>query len=353
MTKKQVKDITKKIIREAFFHYFFDKPRVIDTRQLPLDIFFPEERKVSSLILGLSTSLGTKFWERLALSLAEMNSFTILDPKELKQPKQMPPALSSKIDEYTSLREEYMDSTPVVLSKNYIPEIKILTSSIKSNSQYKNITKGEGADILLRKGHREYAFDIKTVQINAGSGLKFNKTLLKWYAYRYHQQNSKVQNYSFTEKFVFPYNPYLNYPWWGREEGKAKPLDKNDIYVGDEFWSFLTGLNKGEAWTAIQEGLKELHNESFSVLYRKIFELDGFTFRAVLFADRINCRLTTKKNVANINHFSKLRSILDWECCSCNAKFHASISNIKNKVGGCNKCPKCSRVFFDDISDLY
>jgi len=353
MTKNDVKNLVKLTIRKAFFKYYFEKPRVIDTKQLPLDIFFPEERKVSSLILGLSTSLGTRLWEELTLSLARMNNFTILDPKDLKQPSPMPKKLSKTINHYTSLREEMMNTEPVLLSDDFVPEIKKLTKNTNRNYKYINITKGEGADILLRKRNREYAFDIKTVQVNAGGGLKLNKTLLKWYAYRYHQQNSNIKNYSFTSKIVFPYNPYEGASWWDKAGGRAKPLDKHDVYVEDEFWKFITGLKKGEAWGAIRQGFKELHDEGFHEIYRNIFQLDGYTFRAVLFADRIKCNLITRTNSANTEIFTDLRNSLRWECATCNHRFNASVSEIKNKRKMKNVCPNCDRVFFDDIADLY
>lgn len=353
MNKNDVVKITKIVVRKAFFHYFFDKPRVIDTKQLPLDIFFPDERKVSSLILGLSTSLGTKLWEELAVSLAKKNGFTILDPKELMQPSPIPKKISEIIDRYTSLRDERMNNNPVVLATEYVPKICNLTKNVRPSYKYKKITKGDGADILIRKNNKEYAFDIKTVQINAGSGLKFNKTLLKWYAYRYHQQNSIINNYSFQAKIVFPYNPHINNTWWIKEGGKAKPLDKKDIYVEDEFWKFITGLNKGVAWKAIQKAFNDLHKENFDDLYRKVFQLDGRVFRAVLFADRIGCNLVSITSNANIKRFSNLRNKLTWECCGCNSRFKASISDIKNAVRRSNICSNCEKVFMHDISDLY
>jgi len=353
MTKDEVKQLTKNIIKKAFFHYFYDKPKEDDTQQLPLGDFFPQERKVSSLMTGLSTSLGKKLWEELAVSIARSNGFEVKDPRELMQPDPIPPEVSKLVDEYVNKRENGIDGVAVILNDEYISKVNALTLDVPDEIVYKFITKGEGADLLLKKDNKEYAFDIKTVQINAGSGIKFNKTILKWYAYRYHQMNSILPNYSFEARMVFPYNPYKDKTWWEKSQAKAKPLTEEDVFVEDEFWSFLSGLDKGVAWAGILDAFNELVNEGFNQLYQRAFSLKGKIFKAVLFTDRINCDLLTSTCDDNIDSYKSIAKLHTMKCRQCNEIFERSIGNIINKKDNKHKCPGCSRVFMNDFTDLY
>ena len=44
--------------------------------------------------------------------------------------------------------------------------------------------KGEGVDLWIEKNNIEYMFDIKTVQVNAGTGYKLSRNMCNWHAYR-------------------------------------------------------------------------------------------------------------------------------------------------------------------------
>jgi len=353
MTKDDVKNLAKQITKKAFFHYYFDDPKKDNTEQIPLDIFFPQERKISSLILGLSTSLGTTLWEELAEAIAKTNGFNVLDPKDLEQPSPIPKELSGIIDEFTSKRDEGMKRDEVFLKDEYIPRIKKLTKEAHDDLVYKSITKGDGVDVLIEKDGKEYAFDIKTVQINAGSGVKYNKTILKWYAYRHYQMNSVNENYEFEARIVFPYNPHKDATWWEKEGGKAKPLTKDDVFVEDEFWGFLSGLDENETWEGIKEAFTELRDEGFNEIYKESFGLKGKIFRAVLFADRIGCELLTPADDGSIDKYKSKTSSLKWKCKECGAAFEASINNIIKNQKDKQKCPGCRKIFFNDINDLH
>jgi hypothetical protein len=79
----------KKLIKNSIENYFKKpKPR----NHHILDYLFPEERQISSVMTGLTTSMGTTFWEKLANFLAKDNGFRILykQDKKLLQPSPFP-----------------------------------------------------------------------------------------------------------------------------------------------------------------------------------------------------------------------------------------------------------------------
>jgi len=68
---------------EASIRKFFRRKKVKVTHVL--DLIFPVERRIRSLIGGLETSMGTTVWEPVAKVLAKANGFTVEDRKLLIQ----------------------------------------------------------------------------------------------------------------------------------------------------------------------------------------------------------------------------------------------------------------------------
>lgn len=253
--KKEIKDTLKESIRD-----FFSEKEVKTVH--PLDLIFPKERRIRSLIGGLETSLGTKVWEPLAKTFAKNNGFEVLDEKEYNASV---PLLGKKILHKLSDFKDKKRMDNKLLCSEYFDEIKNITDITKKpNNNFIKIPKGEGVDIWLKKDNIEYLIDIKTTQVNAGSGPKFLENLLKWYSY------SALQGTEDLQCFIgFPFNPHKS-DFWKKEGGKIAPLMKNnEAYVGDNFWDMLSGMN--ETTKFIFNVFKELGEEDFGGEFNDIF----------------------------------------------------------------------------------
>ena len=231
----------------------------------PLDLIFPKERRIRSLIGGLETSLGTRLWEPLAELFAELHSFEVLDKKQFnKQVPKIPREIRHKISNF----EDKKLNNPLISHSEFFNQISdFITQENICDLNLIKIPKGEGVDIWLKKDGTEYLIDIKTVQINAGSGPKFNKNLLNWYAYC----ALKRTKLRYKCLVAFPYNPHHPDDYWAREGGKVKPLTpSSEALVGDEFWDFLSGIDG--TTKLIFNTFKRLGKQGFGDQFNDIFE---------------------------------------------------------------------------------
>lgn len=231
-----VKDTTKKLLKPAIYNYLKRKGGKINTVQ-PLDFIFPEQRRIRSIIGGLETSLGTKLWENLAKELALKNGFKVNDVKKLNASVAIiPDNLRLHISdlEYQKFNDNDLSLDDIHKS---ISEF-ISRNLTNHNFEYGTIPKGEGVDIWFEKNGTEYLYDIKTVQINAGSGPKFMHTLINWHAYRALSGTQK----EIKTGIAFPFNPHAPKDFWLKEKGKVSPMTPSvDAFVADEFWDFISG----------------------------------------------------------------------------------------------------------------
>ena len=111
------------------------------------------------------TSFGEKFWEALALDLASKNNFIIKDKDEFHNNI---PVLENDIN---SLINNFQNNR--LENNSSISKLSIdLKNKIKKvRRKNKKMPKGEGVDLWIEKDNIEYMFDIKTVQVNAGTGI--------------------------------------------------------------------------------------------------------------------------------------------------------------------------------------
>jgi type II restriction endonuclease TdeIII len=301
---KQIKSICKSLLEESFCKYF-SKPKK-ETKHIILDRFFPEERRVSSAITGLQTSLGT-YWEKLSVALGVNNGFSILDNSILMKPTNLPDNLSSLITRVKREREENggeLDSLKselnILFEQGNIPQV-----------DFEKMTKGKGSDLILEKNGQIYLIDIKTVQVNANSGNSFNETLILWASYYKYQYG--IDANSINTMLVFPYNSgneLDDSAWWNDFGGRVSPLTRQDALVGNEYWSFLTGNNS--ALHCIIHALDELaHDENFIGLYSQVFECENHTDLG-RFSLRVKQNAVEKRfNVELISPIST-RGVLTW-----------------------------------------
>lgn len=326
-----IKSTTIKLLEEAFYKYF-SKPK-IETRHIILDRFFPTERRVSSAMSGLQTSLGS-FWEKLAIKLAVENGFSILDNSIIKRPKIEPLELSNLIASTKTIREnsggdliDFRDTLNALYSLPY-----------NGNDEFIAIQKGKGSDIILSKNNLIHIFDTKTVQVNSNNGNTFNESILLWLAY--YKYKYRIDAHNIHVKFVFPYNSSNendDTTWWHDYGSRVIPLTNNEVYVGNEFWSFLT--DNPTALENIIAGINELSSDlNFIALYKEVFsctnidELKEFSIKVkVKRAEKIrNISLTSEENIT-------ARHALKWIHGDC--EFKSRIGKLIEE--GAFSCPKC------------
>lgn len=260
MDKKLKHEIKKKI--ENSIRRYFKKKR--PKKKHVLDLIFPTERKIRSLIGGLETSLGTQLWEPLAKLIAEKNEFEILNINDVLTPKKMPKEVEKIITKWRRKRNRQGSKQKL---NGFISELKThISQNDYSNLEFQKMSKGEGIDIYLKKGEKEYAFDIKSNQINAKQGKSFNDTLMLWYASRLLMD----VNVDFYAAIACPFNPYEE-DWDVANGGRAHPLKKGiDLLVEDEFWNLLSG--EENTWNNIKEQFDKLRQEDFGSKFKDDFK---------------------------------------------------------------------------------
>ncbi len=322
LTELEARKIIQKIIKRSFFEYFIDKKEP-DTQHILLAKLFPEEMRKSSIIQGLQTSLGTTLWEKIAKEFAISSGFTILNPKDqLLRPNPIPKQISDLVEKFRVNREAPNSKITLLDFSGELNNV-IKNLKIDKNLKFEKLIKGSGADILISDEKHEYAFDLKTVQINAGSGPKFNQTFLYWIAFRtlYNHTHGFPQK-EFKALLAIPYDPYINSTWWTHMRGRAYPLNNKDILVGNDFWNFLAKNTHAGDW--LNQEINLLQEGDFSLIYRDL-----------LSSNNLNKKLNLITSQLKVSHISKLTSNLQldsklsWSCMSCGFNFEKKSTGLK------------------------
>ncbi|MGI0479905.1 TdeIII family type II restriction endonuclease [Geminocystis sp. CENA526] len=256
--EQKLKEKLKESIKIAIRKFFNNKE--VKTSHI-LDILFPKERRIRSLIGGLETSMGI-VWEAIAKTLAEENGYEIIQTKILS-PEPFPPKLRQELDSLITQRENKFISTDICIEK--LKKVALELNS--TNLKFTKPASGTGVDIYFLKNGIEYVFDTKTTQPNQGDFKKFNKQLLEWYCYRF----AKNPEANLVAKIAIPFNPYQK-NWYEQNKSKIKHfLDiQKDIWVGNEFWDFCSGQTN--TWEIIEDIFHELQEEGFNKEFNDIFE---------------------------------------------------------------------------------
>jgi hypothetical protein len=259
---KSLKLEIKNTVTQSIRKYFERKVKKDVQNSHVLDLIFPYERRVRSLIGGLETSLGTTLWEPLAELLAEKNGYEVLDEKIL-QPYPMPSKLRETLSKLKSLRERKESWVDINYCKNEL--LKAANKCRHEVNDYVNPPRGTGVDVFLKKDNKYYAFDIKTTQPNVSSFKGYNIQLLEWYAYtliRYPERD-------IYSRIAFPFNPNKK-DFWLIMKAKIFPLEKKvDAVVEDEFWDELSGIES--TFSYIKETFKELGDSNFGEEFSDVF----------------------------------------------------------------------------------
>ena len=212
---------------------------------------------------GLLTSMGTKLWEHMARFCAEHNGYQVLNVKQLKRPEILPKQITEIINYWE--HERLLGDGKITLD-SYLSELRKAVKNFDLQADGAiSYQKGEGVDLCFYKNGKYILVDMKTVQPNQGSGNKFNKSLMNWYAY-FIMENPDVD----VECFIgFPYNPYHT-SWWQKNGGRVFPLVESiDARVGNEVWDLFSGHE--DTWSIIEEAIESLESMNLSKRFEHIF----------------------------------------------------------------------------------
>lgn len=251
LTPAEIQQHAMVVSHQAFFAYFAGRDLVPPKHPLTSQVF-PEQATTRSQIGGLETSLGTGLWQRLAKRLAAANKVEVLEagvvesPKESSETARLARELERHAIEGTALDE---------VSARIAAAVRLLPLHAGS---WMRLKKGDGVDFHFRKNGTEYAVDIKTAHLNAKNGSTFHDMLKRWIVYRQLKAAGAVE---FRARLVIPYDSRHDdsagaQDWWEVNSGKAKPLARSDVWIGNEFWAELTDCS--DAWNAIRRGFEDV-----------------------------------------------------------------------------------------------
>lgn len=263
---KTIMILTKYVLGKSLYDYFTKHNWKI-TNHIILDRLYPEERNITSRMSGLQTSLGT-FWEKLARVMLQVEKCKIIDPKTIKEPIILPKRIEALKNEVKQTREQSGGSLQRL--RNELDTISISSSDPSSIYQ---IPKGKGADLIFVKDGTTYICDTKTVQVNANNGNTFNETVIIWLCY--YKIKTGLPSSRIKPCFVFPYNSSNELDdssWWFDYKDRVKPLTKDEVLVGNEFWSLITG--NPDALTYIIKGIESFIGTPEHLTYKKVFSLN-------------------------------------------------------------------------------
>lgn len=194
-----------------------------------------------SFIHSVATTLGMSIYEYVSVILAESTAdecFRNYDVGGVLSREQ-----KSVIDDIVrKLRngEKKVNSSQ---------EIKlVLGVSAKGGKAQKE---GRIADFYMRRGGKEYYFEIKTVKPNIDVFTKSKTKLLEWVARR----RSPIKVF-----LAFPYNPYHPQPYERFTEQGVLDRGK-EFLVGKEYWDFLGGKGAFEELLVLFDGVGKKFKE--------------------------------------------------------------------------------------------
>tara|TARA_B110000914_G_scaffold194903_1_gene183227 strand:+ start:475 stop:1608 length:1134 start_codon:yes stop_codon:yes gene_type:complete len=333
-----------------------------------VDLYKNEINQISFMLNSIRTSLGT-FWEVIAEEFAKRNGYEVLNKKSFKPAKnlrknkeKMEHSHKKVADKMQELINERLSGNESLISK-YCETLDKIYENRPIDNSTDEWAGGEGIDLYFKKEDKYWIFDIKTVQINASGGNKFDQQLIKWLTHQKHQLGGTISAKNITVGYIFPYNSkaggdQTSHEEWMEDQGhKAKPMTDKEIYAGNKFWEFITGNEN--ALLKIFAGIKKaLGGDS---IVKK--NLDKYLVTGVMAPDKLDSLAedATKdfaKYLYNINFESKDEKWTHWNHGEDNDKctFKKSITTIwKNAQGSgsrtglerylkdLNKCPTCKK----------
>ena len=227
-----------------------------------VDLYNKEINQTSFMLTSIRTTLGT-FWEVIAEEFAVRNGYEVLNAKSFKPAENLLPDAETEMQNLTKQRLEGKER-PIL---DYCKKLDKIYKHKPIDSVTGKWAGGEGVDLYFNKDDNYWIFDVKTVQINASSGNKYDQQLIKWLTHQKHQIGNTVKAENIHVGYIFPYNSKAggdrtSHEEWMEDQGsKAIPMTDKEIYAGNKFWSFIT--DNPNALLKIFDGIeKALGNDS-------------------------------------------------------------------------------------------
>jgi len=182
-----------------------------------------DEEKVAaySFIHSVATMLGMSIYEEVAKIIAQPSSEEV----------------GVKVDIGGTLSDEQLKVIEKIVlelrdGKRRADKVRETKEVLKASSGHgKPYKKDRIADFFMKRGGKEYYFEIKTVKPNIDVFTTSKIKLLQWIA----RKRKPV-----ITILAFPYNPYYPRPYTRFTEQGV--IDKGkELLVGKEFWDFLGG----------------------------------------------------------------------------------------------------------------
>ena len=332
---EEIINSTKELFYKRFYNYFINK-KFDKTKHLILDRLFPEQRKITSIGSGMQTSLGS-FFEKLATIFSGKNGFEIISNDQLQRPN-LNEEIRFLLDETKQNRESGNGEIKLNDFKEKLN--KLLPSPLASNQFNKKIS-GKGCDLILKKEQDVFIFDLKTPQINSGYGNTANGSIIEWTAYWKSKFDIDANN--IFAKFIFPYNPFdenNDESWWDHVGDRAKPLTREDVQVGNEFWSFLT--DNDNALKSIKKAFNHIaQNRKYISLYSESFKIDSKD-KEKIFKEKVRIfRIRQLKNIEYHPENGELNLTKKQKWIHLNCVFEEKFNKLLNEKN--YKCPICGK----------
>lgn len=333
MEDNAIKLITIETVKDSFAKYFSKAKK--ETKHILLDRLFTNERRIASCIAGLQGSLGS-FWEILAKKFLLANNYEIIENDQLLRPAVLPVELNNLIAQTKSHRENTgggLESFKQGLNRIFRNE----NSPSRSNAL--PMLKGKGTDIIFKINSKVYICDVKTVQTNANGGNSYNESVILWTAY-YKYFNQTVDANNVKACLVFPYNSSDEHDdsgLWREFGSRLKPLTRQDILIGNEFWSLVS--NNANALSSIIGGFETISKDKgFINFYKKVFKCKDQS-QLTEFANQVRLReILARYNISPKNS-GQTQTL--WQHIGKDCEFKSTIKKLFD--GKVAICPICKR----------
>lgn len=224
----------------------FKRPKTLDHNFAAVHTIPENQRRMYSGIHSLLATFGQSFYEDMAISIASIHSNKVEHQKKTNH-------YLSK-DRIVKIDEIIRDLQTKKRKPNMVKEIQeILTVPNKNLVKDDN---GRIVDVYIKKGNKEYFFELKTPLLNVSGIPNLKKQILKYVA---------RENHNIHAALVLPYNPYSPKPY--DRHGILNVFDYGkDFLTGEDFWDLLGG--KG-AYKDIEDSFKKIGTKYWKKLSTK------------------------------------------------------------------------------------
>jgi hypothetical protein len=352
LTDKKISEISEKALKMCIMGNLNTSKSDKVSPHFFIDRYKPTITKLSFMLTSIRTSLGS-FWEVIAEEFAKENGYEVFKQNTFQESK----LLGKAETEMNKFIDERLHKKVRPIS-DFCTKLDRIYEQRKANPKTKKWVGGAGADLYFKKDGKIWIFDVKTVQINAGGGNKFDRQLINWLVHQKHQVGNTMEAKDITVGYIFPYNSKAggdetSHEEWMSDQGhKAKPMTNAEIYAGNKFWEMITENPK--ALRMIFEGIESVLKDNIvkKHLDEAMKEENWTKEQHVSFS--VSVTKDFVKYLFDVDFDRMEKNIAYWSHVNGSKKctFQKSINSICNtKRGGgtgldrylraFDKCPKC------------